>query len=131
MEFTDVKVIGADREHIAKDPTLANAFKCPFILSVKPDDLWVKFLHHSYRMSSFSKKRQYSVVDNQVILTIFHDDHIQAQLDFLKELVIAANEEYQRLLQRKIEEKLEEEARKKREQETIQRLREEIDKIRF
>lgn len=131
MEFTDIKVIGVDRDHIEKDPAMVNAFKYPFMLSAKPDDLWIKFLHHAYRMSSFGNKRQYSVAGNQVVCIVFHGDNMQAQLEFLKDLVTAANDEYRRLLERKEEEKREEEERKRKERETIQRLKEDVDKMRF
>ncbi len=131
MQFNDFKIIGVDHDHIEKDPTVANAYKYPFLLSSKPDDLWIKFLHHAYRLSSFSKKRQYSVVGSQVIFVVFGEDNMQNQLDFLKELVSIANEEYRKLIERKEEERREEEVRKRKEQDTILRLRNEIDKLQY
>ena len=131
MEFTSFKITGVDRDHIERDSTMANAYKYAFILSGRPDDLWIKFFHHAYRMSSYGKKRQYSIIGNQVVFTVLGDDHMQAQLDFLKELVSIANEEYCKQLERKEEERREEETRKRREQETIQRFRNEVDKMNF
>src|SRR6267142_4114103 len=96
MEFTEFKIVGVDKDHIEKYHTMENAFKYSFVLSGKPDDLWVKFLHHSYRMSTFGKKRQYSVMDNMIVLSIYSDDNMQIQLDYIKELVRTANDEYRR-----------------------------------
>lgn len=131
MGFDEIKIIGVDREHIEKDPALLNALKYPYILSVKPDDHWVKFLHHAHRMSSLGNKRQYSIVGNQIVTIVFPGDNMQAQLDFFKELVTSANQEYRSFFERKEEEKREEEEKKKRERDAISKLKEEVDKLRF
>ena len=56
---------------------------------------------------------------------------MQQQLDFLQELVVAANEEYKKLLERKEEERREEEARKQRERDAIQRMKDETNRLNF
>ena len=131
MEFTDFKVVGVDRDNIEKDLSVANAYKYSFLLSSKPDDIWVKFLHRSYHMSSFSRKRQYAVIDSSVVFTVLCEDNMQAQLDFLKELVASANEDYRKMIEKEFQEKREEEVRRRQEQETIERLRQEVDRLSF
>ncbi len=131
MDFQDFKIIGVEREHIERDATQANAYKYPLVLSGKPDDLWIKFLHQAYRLSSFSKKRQYVVVGNMITLIIYTDDVMQVQLDFFKELVSLANDEYRKMIQRKEEERRAEEERKRKESETIDRFRSEVDQLKF
>ncbi len=131
MDFQEFHITGVDKEHIERDATQINAYKFPLLLSGKPDDLWIKFMHQAYRISSFSKKRQYVVVGNLVTLIVFADDNMQIQLDFFKELVTMANDEYRKMLSRKDEERRAEEERKRRELETIQRLRSEVDRLKF
>ena len=131
MDFQDYKITGVDKDRIERDATQLNAFKYPLILSGKPDDLWIKFMHQAYRISSFSKKRQYVVVGNMIIVIVFADDTMQVQLDFFKELVTLANDEYRKMLQRKDEERKAEEERKRKEQENIDRLRNEVDRLKF
>ena len=131
MDYTGFRIIGVEKETIEKDNSFETAYKYPLTLSAKPDDLWIKFFHSVYRMHSFEKKRQYTIVDKHIIVIISGEDSKQQHLDFLKDVVHLANQKYRELLLAKEEEKRKEEARKKREREKIQEMKEEIDRLNF
>jgi hypothetical protein len=131
MEFTDLKIIGVGREAIEKENSFEQAYKYPYVLSGKPDDLWIKFFHSIYRMHSYDKKRQYTIIDKHIVVIISAEDKRQQFLDFLKDVVNSTNQKYRELLLSKEEERHKEEARKKKEREKIQELRGEVDHLNF
>ncbi len=131
MEFDSFKIVGVERELIEKDMTFEAAYKYPFILNARPDDQWVKFFHSVYRMHSFDKKRQYAIVDKQILVIISGDDNKQVHLDFLKDCVELTNQKYKQVIIAREEEKRKEETKKKREREKIQEMRAETNKLNF
>ena len=131
MDFTDIKILGVEKEAIEKDNSFEQAYKYPYLLSEKPDDLWIKFFHNLYRLHSYDKKRQYTIIDRHIVAIISTEDKRQQFLDFLKDVVNSTNQKYRELLSAKAQEKHKEEARKKREEEKIRELREETDHLGF
>ncbi len=131
MEFSGFKIIGVDKEAIEKDNSFEHAYKYPYILSGKPDDLWIKFFHSIYRLHSYDKKRQYTIIDKNIIAIISSEDNRRQFLEFMKDVVNSANQKYQELLLAKEEEKRKEEAKRKKEREKIQEMREESSQLNF
>jgi len=131
MDFIDIKILGVEKEAIEKDNSFEQAYKYPYLLSEKPDDLWIKFFHSLYRLHSYDKKRQYTIIDRHIVAIISAEDKRQQFLDFLKDVVNSTNQKYREMLSAKAQEKHKEEARKKREEEKIRELREETDHLGF
>ena len=131
MEYTDLKIVGVEKDLIEKENSFEHAYKYPYILSGKPDDLWIKFFHSIYRLHSYDKKRQYTIIDKHIIVIISAEDNRQQLLNFIKDVVNSANQKYRELLSSKEEERRKEEARKKKEGERIQELRGETDRLSF
>ncbi len=131
MEYKEIKIVTIDKEGIEKDNTFETAYKYPLILSSKPDDLWVKFFHSVYRLHNFEKKRQYTIIDKKLIVIIAGDDSKQQQLDFFIDVTTNANQKYHELMLSKEEERLKEAARKQREKDKIQEMRDEVERLKF
>ena len=131
MEYQGFRIIGIEKDMIEKDSSFETAYKYPYILSARPDDMWVKFFHTTYRLHSFEKKRQYTIMDKHLIAILSGEDSRQQQLDFFKEIVEIANQKYREVLILKEDEKRKEEARKKKERERIQEMREETERLNF
>ena len=131
LEFQDLKITGVEKDSITRDPSQLRGYRYPLNLSGSPDDRWRRFLMQAFRASSFPKKRPLEVSGATITIIVTPDEQVQAQFNFLKELVRIANEEYRKLARRKCEELRSEETRRRQEEETLSRLRAQADEMIF
>jgi len=126
-----VELIGIDKEAMKKDDSFPSAYKLPFKLSEVPTNEWTRIFEHVYMGELYSMKRRAYIEGANIILIVADSDDFLTHADFIKRVVEQTNKEADRINDSIRAQMEREKEQRQEEQETITKLKKEVDKIKF
>ena len=127
-----IKIIGIEKEGIEDSDNFPGVYyKLPFKLSEEPDYRWQRLFENNYRTYGHSKKRNAHILNDTIVVDITKADNMQTHADIIKKIVEQTNNEVDKEDERIIASIERAKEMKKDELETIEKLKEKTDIIKF
>ena len=114
MNTDKVTVIGIDLSKIKQHSTNPQYIELPFVLSYKPDEIWIGICVSMYGSTKPSTNRRMFTLDNLIIIVANLDDNLEEHKKIVEEVVSETNKKYFELLQKTKEERERTEKEKER-----------------
>ena len=130
-EARDIKIIGVDKNEIRESNEYKGIWLIPFKLSAAPDESWGRNFYEVHQKTSADMKRKANVVDDCIVVCIAGTDDQQKVLDALKVDVLNTNVICESNFQKKLQIQRDLDVLKKQQVETVAKLKEDSDKLKF
>ena len=130
-EERDVRIIGIEKSAIKESHDQKGIWILPFKLSVKPDDSWARNFFEVNRKNTNDAKRKANVVEDRIEVSVAEMDDQQKLLDAIKIDVADTNALCEENYQKKLSLQQGLEALKKKQNDVLEKLKEDSDKLQF
>lgn len=130
-EERDIRITGVDKAGIKESGEYKGTWVLPFKLSAKPDESWARNFYDVHKKNSMETKKRADVVDDCIQVYIVATDDVQKILDAAKIDVMDTNAICEENFQKKIQIQVELDSLRKRQAETIAKIKDDSDKLQF
>jgi hypothetical protein len=126
-----VKIISVDKLKIRESATVKGTWVLPFKLSITPDETWARNFYEVHRKNPDPKKKEIKLSGDCLEVNFTDADDLQKTLDSLKGEVDKANADYQELVDKKLRVQEEMRVLQKKQSDTMQKLKDDSDGLKF